>query len=118
MGPYRTYKEFNMAMDSFRRNGLTPKYFRAPYGLYNLTLLFLIKKENMKSFQWDYLLGDWVLKKDGLLYNKLKSKARDKNVLVLHDGTEGKADPDAKDKMIKELVEFLDEERKSQKNYI
>lgn len=118
LGPYRTYIEFNKAKDAFNRNGLKPTYFRAPYGLYNLTLLFLIKKENMKAFQWNYLLGDWILEKDCVLYKKLFKNAKDKNVLVLHDGTEGKADFGAKDKMLKELVKFLNEERKNQKNYI
>lgn len=118
LGPYRTYIEFHKSIDAFRRNGLKPKYFRAPYGLYNLTLLLLIKKEKMKPFQWDYLLGDWVVEKDGVLYSKLKNKAKDKNVLVLHDGKEGKADFNAKNKMLKELVIFLDEERKKQKDYI
>jgi peptidoglycan/xylan/chitin deacetylase (PgdA/CDA1 family) len=43
MGPYKTYLEFNKAMDAFKDAGINPKYFRAPYGLYNLSLLFLIK---------------------------------------------------------------------------
>lgn len=116
-GPYKTYKEFYKAMDAFRKKGIRPKYFRAPYGLYNLSLLFLIKKEAMKPFQWDHLLGDWVLEEDGLLLDKMYSKLKDKNILVLHDGTEGKADPGAKDRMLEELVKYLDEERASKKDH-
>lgn len=59
MTPFRTYKEFNKALVIFKDLGLAPSYFRAPYGLYNLTLLILIKTHGMKPFQWDFLLGDW-----------------------------------------------------------
>lgn len=117
MTPFRTYKEFNKALAAFKEVGLAPSYFRAPYGLYNLTLLILIKTHGMKPFQWDFLLGDWKKEDDFVLLNKLKDKARDKNVLVLHDGTEGSADPGAKDKMLKEVRIFLDEERENKKSH-
>lgn len=112
LGPYRTYLEFKKAKKAFQENGIKAKYFRAPYGLYNLSLIFLIKKNGMKVFQRDYLLGDWKKEEDFVLYEKLKQRAKDKNVLVLHDGTEGAADLDAKDKMLKELEIFLNEEGK------
>ena len=109
--------DFDKALAAFKEVGLAPSYFRAPYGLYNLTLLILIKTHGMKPFQWDYLLGDWKEEDDFVLLNKLKDKARDKNVLVLHDGTEGSADPGAKDKMLKEVRIFLDEERENKKSH-
>lgn len=118
LDPYRTYVEFKKARDAFRKKGLSPKYFRAPYGLYNLTLLFLLKKYHMKVFQWDYLLGDWVLEDEEILYGKIESRAKDSNILVLHDGTEGSADHGAKEQMLKELKKYLNEERKNQKNCI
>ncbi|MDY6018069.1 MAG: polysaccharide deacetylase family protein [Anaerococcus sp.] len=116
MDPYRTYLEFNKAIKAFEKAGIKPKYFRAPYGLYNLTLLYLIKKSNMKPFQWDYLLGDWNLEEDNILYKKIKEKANNKHVLVLHDGTEGSAAMKAKEKMLEELTRFLNDERKSKEN--
>lgn len=109
LDPYRTYKEFKKAIKSFEESAIKPRYFRAPYGLYNLTLLYLIKKANMEVFQWDYLLGDWILEEEGVLYNKIKNKAKNKNILVLHDGTEGSGQKGAKERMLKEICKFLDE---------
>ncbi|MGX7350246.1 polysaccharide deacetylase family protein [Dolosicoccus paucivorans] len=109
LDPFRTVREFNQMMEAFKDQGMTPRYFRAPYGLYNLTLLYLLKKANLKVVQWDSLLGDWEVESKGVLKQRLDERATDGKVVVLHDGTEGKADTEAKWRMIEELEGFLNE---------
>lgn len=117
LSPIKTYVEFEKAMIAFKEKSITPKYFRAPYGLYNIMLIYLIKKNKMKIFHWNYLLGDWKVEEKLIIYNRIKKRANNKNILVLHDGTEGKAKSQAKYNMLKELKIFLDEETKRQQNF-
>lgn len=108
LDPIRTIKEFQKAMTAFKEKDIHLRYFRAPYGLYNLTLLYLIKRSGLQVVQWDHLLGDWRVESEGVLYQRLKNNARDGQVIVLHDGTQGSAQPQAKWHMLKELERFLD----------
>ncbi|MDO5754854.1 MAG: polysaccharide deacetylase family protein [Tissierellia bacterium] len=106
-GPLKTRRDFYQGLRAFQDIGFYPKYFRGPYGSYNLYLYYLLKKEKMNIIQWDDLLGDWEEYEPGILADKLKNKAINHHLLVLHDGTEGTAGEEAKYQMIKELQSFL-----------
>lgn len=106
-GPLTTKKDFYKGLDALKKEGITPKYFRAPYGAYNLYLYHLIRKEGLEIVGWDHLLGDWEMTDPEVLAEKLYS-FRNEGLLVLHDGTEGTANPRSKEIVVPALTLFFE----------
>lgn len=108
LNPLTSYTDGKHAYELLRSYGLTPKFLRAPHGLYNIGHILLLKSLGLKVVHWDSLVGDWnccecsqILNRiaqallhhqEALRHKKLKASPV---VIVLHDGCAGSADAHA-----------------------
>ena len=71
------------------------RFFRPPHGTWTLTTLFFSLSHGLIPFHWSKLVADWENPATDELTRRLRAIDGPKTVFVLHDGTEGKAHPDA-----------------------
>ena len=86
-GCFYTKYDFETSMEIFKRNNLNIKYYRPPWGVFNLFMLKYIKKHDLKPILWDTMVGDWrrySTSKD--IERKLMKKIKDGSIICLHDG--------------------------------
>lgn len=86
-GCFYTKYDFETSMEIFKRNNLNIKYYRPPWGVFNLFMLKYIKKYDLKPILWDTMVGDWrkcSTSKD--IERKLMKKIKDGSIICLHDG--------------------------------
>lgn len=82
-----TKYDFETSMEIFKRNNLNMKYYRPPWGLFNLFVLIYIKKYNLKPILWDTMVGDWRRHStSNNIKRKLIKKIKDGSIICLHDG--------------------------------
>ncbi len=109
--PARQWQELEEAYNTLSDLGLSPCYYRAPHGFYTLSIWLFCISKGLQIVHWTSLTEDW---KDGNtkdLTERLLNLSAPGRVLVLHDGSEGKADPAALYKMPVALNTYLKEWR-------
>lgn len=99
-------KDLERAYQIFKQEGICPNYYRAPHGAYTWASLVFCKKHGLKIVHWTGLVGDWELEEEKTLLDRLVKLSGPGHVLVLHDGTKGKANPLSKF-LVPQLVEDL-----------
>ncbi len=59
MGPIATYRDVRESVDIAESLGAEPKYFRPPWGLYNIFTVIACKKYNLRTVHWTLHAYDW-----------------------------------------------------------
>lgn len=86
-GYFYTKYDFETSMEIFKRNNLNIKYYRPPWGLFNLFMLKYIKKYDLQPILWDTMVGDWRrYSTPNNIKRKLMKKIKDGSIICLHDG--------------------------------
>lgn len=90
--PWKTMKEFKKSIKIFNNNNIEIKYFRPPWGTFNLFTLKGANKNNLETVLWTVEAFDWRKNNtptniSSIINNKVKSG----DIIVLHDsgGAEG-----------------------------
>lgn len=65
--------------------GVTPTYFRPPYGAYNETTLLLATRNNLKVVMWSADPKDYIFNTGNAVFNATESIIASRNILLLHD---------------------------------
>jgi peptidoglycan/xylan/chitin deacetylase (PgdA/CDA1 family) len=85
--PMETITNFNSGLRILNKMGVKIKYFRAPWGRINLTLLRQIKKNNLKLIIWDVMAQDWEANiSSEEIANRLLKRTKNGSVICIHDG--------------------------------
>jgi peptidoglycan/xylan/chitin deacetylase (PgdA/CDA1 family) len=66
--------------------GVSPKFFRPPFGFFNYRYFEVAEKMGYKTVLWTYDVGDWNTKEAGKLENEVLSQAKGGAIILLHDG--------------------------------
>jgi len=79
------------------------KYFRFPYGRYNLHDLDLVSQMGYTSVFWSTAMRDWEPRKNGPddAYNDIMNNLHDGNIILMHQGSEDNIN--ALDRIIKAI---------------
>jgi peptidoglycan-N-acetylmuramic acid deacetylase len=112
-----THKDFNLLTDEQVKKEIADfeqmykdltgkeveKYFRFPYGRYNMHLLDLVSEMGYTSVFWSTAMRDWEPRKNGAEdpYNDIMNNLHDGNVILMHQGS--KENMEALDRIIKEV---------------
>lgn len=98
--------------------GERPVYYRPPWGILNLRDLLILRKYTIVL--WSRMAGDWRKRTTKeRLKRKLLTKLRGGEVVLLHDcGQTLGADPQAPERMLEALKEFLAEVRPFQFQFV
>lgn len=68
--------------------GNNPKYFRAPFGEYNNTLLESIEELNMKCIQWDVDSLDWKGLSGAEIASRILPKVKNGSIILCHNNSD------------------------------
>lgn len=112
-----THKDFNELTDDQIKKEITDfetmykeitgkeveKYFRFPYGRYNMHNLSLVSGMGYTSVFWSTAMRDWEPRKNGAEdpYNDIMNNLHDGNVILMHQGS--KENMEALDRICKEI---------------
>ena len=66
--------------------GVTPTYFRPPYGATNKRVASVVRKLHMREVLWDADSADWLLKSPGAVVSRVMRRVRPHAVILMHDG--------------------------------
>ncbi|MEG0857289.1 MAG: polysaccharide deacetylase family protein [Terrisporobacter sp.] len=85
----KSYTEYDFGESIKIMNDLNidVKFFRPPWGHFNIITAMQIKKYNLKPVMWDVMAQDW----EGdtiyeIIVDKLMRRSKDNNIICLHDG--------------------------------
>ena len=62
-----------------------PRYFRTPFGLTSPNIAKALENNDYLSLGWDFRSFDTMAKDEEKLLNKLKTKAKQSSIILLHD---------------------------------
>ncbi|MFC5451780.1 polysaccharide deacetylase family protein [Paenibacillus aestuarii] len=112
-----THKDFNTLSDEQIKKEITDfeamykkitgkeveKYFRFPYGSYNMHNLSLVSEMGYTSVFWSTAMRDWEPRKNGAEdpYNDIMNNLHDGNIILMHQGS--KENMEALDRICKEI---------------
>ena len=65
--------------------GITPKFYRAPYGSYNDNVKNISKQLGLSLIQWNIDVLDWKLRNADAVYKNIMTMAKDGGVICVHD---------------------------------
>lgn len=104
-GPFSTIKEFEKSMAIFKKHGLDIKYFRPPWGTFNLLTAYGARKMNLKVVLWSVEAFDWrkmTTSRD--IKSGIMNRIKDRDIIVLHDSGGAKGAPKNTVTALKELL--------------
>lgn len=88
------YKEIAQAQENIAAaTGITPKVFRAPYGVRWFGMGQAQKRAHLSGVMWSVLARDWRLTAPQVA-SRIREKARAGDIICLHDGRITQAQPD------------------------
>ncbi|NTW70811.1 MAG: polysaccharide deacetylase family protein [Eubacteriaceae bacterium] len=90
--PERTKNEFEKSLEVFRELGIEIKYFRPPWGTFNLFTYPITAKYGIKTILWSLELYDWRRDTGASdIFRNLKEYCSPGDIVLLHDsgGDEG-----------------------------
>lgn len=90
--PWETTKDFSESIVLFKKLGIKIKYFRPPWGKFNILTQFLANKFNLKTILWTISAKDWSKSStDEDIKENILKQLHHGGIIVLHDcnGAEG-----------------------------
>lgn len=82
-----TNKDFKESLKIMEKLNINIKYFRPPWGQFNIATLLNIRKYNLSLVLWNVIIGDWKAHISAYeIANRLMSKTKNKSIICLHDG--------------------------------
>ncbi len=84
--PWRTKKDFECSISALNNIGHEAKYFRPPWGIFNLSTQYYARKNGLKSIFWTIITNDWD--PDATVnstVNMILNKVQPGDIIVLHD---------------------------------
>ena len=86
-GYFYTKRDFENSINTFKRNNIDIKYFRPPWGVFNLFTIRYMKKHGLKTVLWSVMVGDWRRTTTSQeIERKLMKKIKPGAIICLHDG--------------------------------
>lgn len=87
MTPGQTRQDFSDGLAGLVKLGITPRYFRPPWGVVNWSSLCQIKRHHLRPVLWDVMAQDWRrnITVEGIL-QRLRRRTWPGAVICLHDG--------------------------------
>lgn len=85
--PCQTRRDLCESIEILKRLGVTPIYYRPPWGHVNLATLRLIRRLRLKKVLWHVMVQDWKedTSREEIQYKLLKRTGRG-DIICLHDG--------------------------------
>lgn len=72
----------------FALTGQTPKYFRAPYGDYDNSLMTVLEETNMTGVQWSIDTLDWKGLSAAQISERVLPKAKSGDIVLFHNNSD------------------------------
>jgi peptidoglycan/xylan/chitin deacetylase (PgdA/CDA1 family) len=92
--PARNRREIERAQQAIEdAAGVSPRFFRPPYGSPGLGVSAAVRRLGMRSVLWTIIGKDWVLPADAIAARVL-NRVHDGAILCLHDGRDINPEPD------------------------
>jgi peptidoglycan-N-acetylglucosamine deacetylase len=108
MTPKATKKDFERSLKTLQDIGVNPKFFRPPWGLFNMFTGYYLKKYGLNAVYWSKHAFDWskyVSVKDirELLTNTIKGG----DIVLLHDSSKANEAPLRTIQSVKQVITEL-----------
>lgn len=85
--PKNIRKDFLKSMDILKELGIRAKFFRPPWGHFNLAAIKEIRNLNLNIVLWDVIVGDWKANIEATtIANRLLCETKKGDIICLHDG--------------------------------
>lgn len=85
--PLTTKKDIEGCINAMKELDIEIKYFRAPWGHFNIVSMFLLKKYGIKKILWNVMAEDWEADNTiEIIAEKLLNRTKGGDIICLHDG--------------------------------
>jgi peptidoglycan/xylan/chitin deacetylase (PgdA/CDA1 family) len=92
--PAFIWRDVHAGVEAIREiTGVTPRWFRPPYGLRWLGLRGALARYDLHGIQWTVLAGDWKWPAERIV-RYVARRVSNGSILCLHDGRDLAVDPD------------------------
>ena len=81
--------EINLTNEKIKNiTGESPKFFRFPYGAYNLDSVLSVEKQGMIPIQWDVDSLDWKGLNETEILKRIQDKVKGGSIILFHNNSE------------------------------
>lgn len=85
--PFNTKKDIEGCINAMKELNVKIKYFRAPWGHFNIVSMLLLKKHGIKKILWNVMAEDWEADNTTeIIAEKLLNRTKGGDIICLHDG--------------------------------
>lgn len=86
--PENIVKEIDDTNNLFKKfgNDSSPRYYRAPEGVFNENTIEALRREKMIPLSWTVDSKDWTLPGEQSIINNVLSEVGDEKIILMHDG--------------------------------
>lgn len=112
LGPVETVREIKHSFKAIEEiSGLSPEYYRPPWGLFNLSYFLTTLFMKYKIVLWSFVSWDWTKgATPEAIISRIKKSMTDGSILIFHDSdTEPGASTGSPEKMICALPDIINE---------
>lgn len=106
--PLETKKDFEMSLKIFKELGVNIKFFRPPWGTFNLLTQYLAEKWGLKTILWSINARDWSDKVTSKqIAEKIINHIQNGDIILLHDSGGAEGAPKRTIEALKEIIPKL-----------
>lgn len=85
--PIDTKLDFEKSIKILEELNVQTKFFRPPWGHFNLATHSIMKEKNIQPLLWDVMVQDWKSNTNSIeIIEKLSERAKAGDIICLHDG--------------------------------
>lgn len=86
LSPLATYRDIKLSVYIAKDEGIEPKFYRPPWGLYNIFTVPICRKYNLKCVHWSLHGFDWSKRsKPKGIVKRIVKKVKNGDIVLLHD---------------------------------
>lgn len=87
MSPNKTAADAARTISALKKLGVTVRWYRPPWGHFNLSMIFCLRKFGLRPFLWDVMAQDWSAHSTAeMIESKLLKRTKAGSIICLHDG--------------------------------
>lgn len=106
--PWQTKEDFKQSVNTLERLGYPVKFFRPPWGTFNLLTQYYAERNNFKTILWSVEAKDWSSSSTAeQIRDRVVNNVKSGDIIVLHDSNGAEKAPERTIQALKEILPNL-----------
>lgn len=106
--PWQTKKDFEQSVRALENLGQRVKFFRPPWGTFNLLTQYYAERNNLKTILWSIEAKDWSSSSTAeQIRDRIADNVKSGDIIVLHDSNGADKAPERTIRALREIIPII-----------